>query len=319
MKPISIITSITLVLATSTALAAYPERTVRIVVPYPPGGAVDAVTRKLAQQLTEQTGKTFVVDNKAGATGTIGASQVVHAKPDGYTLMANDTTYTTLPFVFKSLGWNPKTDLVPVSAYMFAPMTVAVRKESPFKTLQDLLDAAKSKPGEITYGTGGVGSLPHFTTEAMLQAAKTKMMHVPFKGAGEATIGVLGGTVDFQLASTPGIMSQVQNGTMHMLAISGDKPLKQLPDVPTFRQAGLDFDGVINFGGLWAPEGTPPEVLKTLQDEVAKAMQSADMKQYAASLGADPSTMTGKQFQEMIAERQKEWDSVARAINFEKQ
>jgi len=307
------------VFASSTAIAAYPERAVRIVVPYPPGGAVDAVMRKLAQQLTEQTGKAFVVDNKAGATGTIGASQVVHAKPDGYTLMANDTTYTTLPFVFKSLNWDPGTDLIPVSAFMFAPMTVAVRQASPFKTLKALLDAAKSKPGDISYGTGGVGSLPHLTTEAMQQASKTKMLHVPFKGAGEATIGVLGGTVDFQIASTPGIMSQFQNGTMRILAISGDKNLPQLSGVPTFKQAGLDFNGVINFGGLWAPRGTPAQVLQVLQDEVARAMKSTSMKSYADSIGADPRSITSTEFQNMIAERQKEWDSVAHAIHLEKQ
>ncbi len=315
----TIFTSITLVLASSAAFADYPERAVRIVVPYAPGGAVDAVMRKLAQQLTEQTGKAFVVDNKAGATGTIGASQVVHSKPDGYTLMANDTTYTTLPFVFKSLNWNPSTDLVPVSAFMFAPMTVAVRKESRFKTLKDLLNAAKSGPGEISYGTGGVGSLPHLTTEAMQQASKTKMMHVPFKGAGEATIAVLGGTVDFQIASTPGIISQFKNGTMRVLAISGEKNLPQLSGVPTFKQAGLDFDGVTNFGGLWVPKGTPPEILRKLQDEVATAMKSSSMRSYAESIGADPSSITSTEFKKMIAERQKEWDSVAHAINLEKQ
>ncbi|MFC4274007.1 Bug family tripartite tricarboxylate transporter substrate binding protein [Achromobacter aloeverae] len=319
MKLSTLIAGAALALAATAANAAWPDHPVRIVVPYPPGGAVDAVTRKVAQQLTLQTGQTFIVDNKAGATGTIGAGQVVHAQADGYTLMANDTTYTTLPFIFQSLSWDPRTALTPVSAFMFAPMAVAVRKESPFHTLQGLLAAARAQPGKVTFGTGGIGTTPHFATEAMAQASHTTLMHVPFKGAGEATVAVLSGTVDFQIASTPGVIAQVQNGTMRLLAISGEERLKALPDVPTFRQAGLDDEGVINFTGLWAPKGTPMAVQQRLQAEVAKAMASPDMQRFAATLGADPRAVAGEDFQRMVAQRQKVWEAVSRQINLQKQ
>ncbi|WP_454688697.1 Bug family tripartite tricarboxylate transporter substrate binding protein [Achromobacter aloeverae] len=319
MKLHTLIAGAALALAGAAAHAAWPDRPVRIVVPYPPGGAVDAVTRKVAQQLTLQTGQSFIVDNKAGATGTIGAAQVVHAQPDGYTLMANDTTYTTLPFIFQSLTWDPRTALTPVSAFMFAPMAVVVRKESPFHTLQDLLAAARAQPGKVTFGTGGIGTTPHFATEAMAQASHTKLMHVPFKGAGEATVAVLSGTVDFQIASTPGVIAQVRNGTMRLLAISGNERLKALPDVPTFKQAGLDDEGVINFTGLWAPKGTPQAVQQRLQAEVAKAMVSPDMRQFAATLGADPRVVAGDDFQRMVAQRQTVWEAVSRQINLQRQ
>jgi tripartite-type tricarboxylate transporter receptor subunit TctC len=297
----------------------YPSRAVRIVVPYAPGGAVDAVTRKIAQQLTLQTGQAFVVENKAGAASTIGAGIVANAEPDGYTLMTNDTTFSLLPFIFKTLPWGPKTGLAPVSAFMFAPMAVVVRADSPYRTLKDLLDAARAHPGKITFGTGGMGTSPHFATEALGLATRTEMLHVPFKGAGEATIAVLSGTIDFQIASTPGIMSQVKGGSVRLLAISGDKRLEAIPDVPTFREAGVDQDGVINFTGLWAPKGTPPAIMARLESEIGRAMASADVRAFANGLGAIPRALDDKAFAKMLADNGAIWASVARAINLRKQ
>src|SRR5688572_16787271 len=184
---------------------AWPAKPVRIVVPYPPGGSVDVVTRKMAAKLQEQTGQTFFVENKAGATGTIGLSQVVQSPADGYTLAANDTTYALLPHIFKKLPFDHAHDLLPVGAFVFAPMSVVVKADSKFRTLGDLVTAAKAEPNRITYGTGGAGTTPHFVSEALGIAAGANFMHIPFKGAGEATLGMLSGTVDFQVASTPGV------------------------------------------------------------------------------------------------------------------
>jgi tripartite-type tricarboxylate transporter receptor subunit TctC len=298
---------------------AWPTKPVKIIVPYPPGGAVDVVTRKMAAKLQEQTGQTFFIENKAGGTGTIGLSQVVQAPADGYTLAANDTTYALLPHIFKKLPFSYGTDLIPIGAYIFAPMSVVVKADSKFKTLGDLITAAKAEPGRVTYGTGGAGTTPHFATEGLGIAAGATFMHVPFKGAGEATMGMLGGTVDFQLASTPGIISQVKGGKARVLAVSGSKRVAALPNVPTFTEAGVKYDGIINFTGLWAPKGTPQAVIDRLQKEIATAMASADMKAFAESIASEPGYWDAKALAKDLAERTAYWGKVASNTAFERQ
>ena len=297
----------------------WPAKPVRVVVPYPPGGSVDVVTRKMAAKLQEQTGQAFFVENKPGATGTIGATQVAQAAPDGYTLVANDTTYALLPHIFKKLPFDHAKDLVPVAAYVFAPMSVVVKVESKYKTLGDLLAAAKAEPGKVTYGTGGAGTTPHFVSEALGIASGAKFLHIPFKGAGEATLGMLAGTVDFQVASTPGVMSNVKGGKARILAVSGTKRLAALPDVPTFTEAGLKDFGLINFTGLWAPKGTPQPVLDRLQREIATAMASAEMKSFAEGIASEPGYWDAATFGKDLAERTAYWGKVAANTAFERQ
>jgi tripartite-type tricarboxylate transporter receptor subunit TctC len=298
---------------------AWPAKPVKIVVPYPPGGAVDVVTRKMAAKLQEQTGQTFFVENKAGATGTIGLASVVQSQPDGYTLAANDTTYALLPHIFKKLPFNHGGDLVPVGAFVFAPMGVVVKADSKYKTLGELLAVAKAEPGKITYGTGGAGTMPHFASEALGIASGANFLHVPFKGAGEATMALLSGTIDFQIASTPGVIGNVKGGKARLLAISGNGRLAALPDVPTFAEAGIKNFGVVNFTGLWAPKGTPQAVLDRLQSELAKAMASADMKTYAESIAAEAGYWDATAFTKELAERTATWGKVAANTAFERQ
>ncbi len=298
---------------------AWPAKPVRIIVPYGPGGAVDVVTRKMAAKLQEQTGQTFYVENKAGVTGTIGVSQAVQSAPDGYTLVANDTTYALLPHIFKKLPFDHAHDLMPVGAFVFAPMGVVVKADSKYKTLGDLLAAAKAEPNKITYGTGGAGTTPHFATEALGIAAGVNFMHIPFKGAGEATMATLSGTIDFQIASTPGVMGHVKGGKARMLAVSGTKRLAALPDVPTFGEAGVKNYGVINFTGLWAPKGTPQAVIDRLQKEIATAMHTADMKAFADSIASEPGYWDAATFAKDLAERTAYWGKVAANTAFERQ
>ena len=297
----------------------WPAKPVKIVVPYAPGGAVDAVTRKMAQKLTEQTGQSFFIENKAGATGTIGSAQVAHAGADGYTLLANDTTYALLPHIFKKLPFDPATELQPAAAFVFAPMAVAVRNEARYNTLADLVKAGKAEANRVTYGTGGAGTTPHFASEALGIATGVNFMHVPYKGAGEATLALVGGSIDFQIASTPGVMGQVKGGKLRLLAVSGDKRLAALPDVPTFAEAGVKGYGVVNFTGLWAPRGTPAEVLARLQKEVAAAMATPDMKAYAEGIGAEAGYWDAPTFARQVTERTAFWGKVTANTAFEKQ
>ena len=298
---------------------AWPTKPVRIVVPYPPGGSVDVVTRKMAAKLQEQTGQTFFVENKSGATGTIGLASVVHTPADGYTLAANDTTYALLPHIFKKLPFDHEKDLLPVSAFVFAPMSVVVKGDSKFKTLGDLIGAAKAEANKVTYGTGGAGTTPHFVSEALGIAAGVNFMHIPFKGAGEATMAMLSGTIDFQVASTPGVMGNVKGGKARILAVSGNKRLAALPDVPTFSEAGVKNFGLINFTGLWAPKGTPQAVVDRLQKEIATAMASPDMKAFAEGIASDPGYWDAATFAKDLAERTAYWGKVAANTAFERQ
>lgn len=298
---------------------AWPTKPVRIIVPYPPGGSVDVVTRKMAAKLQEQTGQTFFVENKAGATGTIGLAAVIQAPADGYTLAANDTTYALLPHIFKKLPFDHEKDLLPVSAFVFAPMSVVVKADSKFKTLGELIAAAKVEPNRITYGTGGAGTTPHFVSEALGIAAGVNFMHIPFKGAGEATLGMLSGTIDFQVASTPGVMGQVKGGKARILAVSGNRRLAALPDVPTFTEAGLKNFGLINFTGLWAPKGTPQTVIDRLQKEIATAMATPDMKAFAESIASEPGYWDATTFAKDLNERTSTWGKVAANTAFERQ
>jgi tripartite-type tricarboxylate transporter receptor subunit TctC len=302
-----------------TQAQAWPAKPVKIVVPYAPGGAVDVVTRKIAAKLQEQTGQTFFVENKAGATGTIGLASVVHAPADGYTLAANDTTYALLPHIFKKLPFDHDKDLLPISAFVFAPMAVVVKGDSKFRTLGDLISAAKAEANKVTYGTGGAGTTPHFVSEALGIAAGVNFMHVPYKGAGEATMAMLSGTIDFQVASTPGVMGNVKGGKARLLAVSGTKRLAALPDVPTFTEAGIKNFGLINFTGLWAPKGTPQAVIDRLQKEIAAAMASADMKAFSEGIASEAGYWDAATFAKDLQERTATWGKVAANTAFERQ
>lgn len=314
-----ILFALTLIAASTTWAQSWPTKPVRIIVPYPPGGAVDVVTRRMATKLQEQTGQTFFVENKAGATGTIGINLTVQSAADGYTLVANDTTFALLPHIFKKLPFDHDKDLLPMGAFMFAPMAVVVRSESPYKTLDELLRAAKAEPNKLTYGTGGAGTMPHFASEALGIATGVNFMHIPFKGAGEATLALLGGTIDYQIASTPGVIGQVKGGKVRLLAVSGDKRPPALSNVPTFAEAGIKGYGVVNFTGLWAPKGTPAEVGARLQKEIVTAMASADMKAYAESIGAEAGAWDAPTFSRNLAERTAYWGKIAANTAFDRQ
>jgi tripartite-type tricarboxylate transporter receptor subunit TctC len=301
------------------AVAAYPEKPVRIVVAYAPGGAVDVVARRLAQKLTEQTGQTFIVENKPGATGLIGTQQVVRSPADGYTLLAIDNTYSILPYAFKKLPWNHEQDLVPITVSIFTPVMLVVRADSKYKDLATLLADARANPEKLTYGTGGAGSAPHFASEAFQQTAGVKLTHVPYKGAGDAVTGLVSGQIDMLLLSTPSVASQIKGGKARALAVTGKKRLAAFPTVPTFDEAGVAGYGVVNWSGLAAPKGTPGDVIARLHAEVKKALASADMQEFVAGMSGEPGGVDPAGFTRLIRDETGRWSGVAQKANIERQ
>ncbi len=297
----------------------WPSRPVKIVVPYPPGGAVDVVARKVAQKLSDQLGEPFVIENKPGASGIIGAQSVAKSAPDGYTFMANDMSYSLLPYVFAKLPFDHERDLVPVTTTMFAPYAIAVRADGPYKTLKEMLDAARAQPGKLTFGSGGPASAPHFATESLALAAHVRFTHIPYKGAAEAMTGLIGGQIDMLVASTASLMAQHRAGKARMVAVSGTQRLAALPEVPTFAQAGLADYGILNFNGLWAPKGTPPEIISKLQAQVAKAVASPDTKAFFEAQGGLPGGTKSDEFARLVADTTRSWAPVAAKAGIQKQ
>lgn len=294
------------------AQAAWPEKPVRIVVPYAPGGTTDYAARQIAQKLTEQTRQSFFVENKAGASGTIGTDLVAKSAPDGYTLLTNDTTYAMLPSLFARLPWDHANGIVPVTTIAQTPVVLVVGANSPFKTLQELVGHAQKHPAQLNFGSGGAGSSTHLAAELFKREGKVFITHIPYKGAGDAMLGVMSGQVDLLITASPTAISQVKGGKVRALAVTGDKRLAGLPDVPTFKEAGLPSYTVTNWFGLAAPKGTPPEVVARLQGEVKKALADPALRERFAQQGAQPGGMSPADFAGFIRQETQIWGAVAR-------
>ena len=295
---------------------AWPSRPIRVVVAWPPGGAVDTIARRVSAKLSDSFGRSVIVDNKPGATGTIGAADVARAAPDGYTLLAMDNTYAMLPYLFQKLPFDLATAFQPITVSAFSPVGIAVHRDAPWRDLGALIAAARNEPDKITYGTGGVGSSPHFATIAFAQAAGIRLYHVPYKGSGEVASALLSRQVDLTMASLGSVLGQVQSGTFRMLAISGKSRAAAFPDIPTFREAGLatfgpDGRGVMNWSGLAAPAHTPDAIVTRLQTEVAKALQAPDMREFLVSIASDPGGMPPAAFATLLTEETARWREVA--------
>lgn len=303
---------------------AWPARPVRLVVAWAPGGAVDTIARRIGQKLSDQLGKPVVVENKSGATGTIGAAEVARAAADGHTLLAMDNTYAMLPYLFRNLPFDHAAAFRPITVSAFSPVMIAVHKDAPWADLAALIAAAKREPDKLTYGTGGIGSAPHFATAAFAQAAGVKLFHVPFRGAGEAVTAVLSRQVDIVMASLGSALGHVQGGLLRPLAISGGSRAAAFPNIPTFREAGMpnfgpNGEGVVNWSGLAAPAHTPDGVVNRLQAEVAKALAAPDMKDFLTSIASDPGGMPPAAFEALLREESARWRDVAGSAGIERQ
>lgn len=291
----------------------WPDKPVRLIVPYAPGGTTDFAGRQIAQKLSDQTGKSFFVENKSGASGTIGTDLVAKSAPDGSTFLVNDTTYAMLPHLFKKLPWDHATDLVPVTTLALTPLVLVVGEASPYRTAKDLIDAARKAPGKLNYGSGGIGSSTHLGAELFKQHGKLFITHIPYRGAGDAMLGVVSGQVDVLVTAAPTAVAQVRGGKVRALLVTSAQRLASLPEVPTAAEVGLSGFNASNWFGLAAPRGTPPAVLEKLQAEVKKALAAPDLARRFAEQGAVPGGMAVADFQPFVRAETATWGRVIQA------
>lgn len=290
-----------------TAQPAYPSKTVSVVVPYSPGGTTDIIARLTAQYIGTSMGKTFVVDNRAGGSGTIAMGLVAKAAPDGYTLLANEMTQTVVPGLFPKLSFDPIKDLTAISIIAEAPYVLVVNSNVPANTLRELVAYAKANPGKLNYASGGAGSGPHIAGELLKSVAGIDMTHVAYKGSGPAVQDLLGGQVDVLITAAPTVASQMGSGRIRALAVAHKKRITLLPDVPTAAEAGFPGFTIANWFGLAAPRGTPPAIVNQLHAEVLKMLAKPEVREKLIAAGAEPVGMGPAEAARHVEAEAKRW------------
>lgn len=296
------------------AAGAYPSKPIRLIVPFPPGGGTDILSRLLATKLTESAKWTVVADNRAGAGGTIGIGEAVKAAPTGYDLVMGQKDNLVIgPWLYKNLTWDPTKDLTAVAHVAYTPVVIATSANSKFKTLADVVAAAKASPGTITYGSPGNGTSIHLAGDLFEKAAGVKLSHIPYKGSSPALMDALSGNVDLLMSSVPSAMSQIKSGKLRPLAVTSAKRSSSLPEVPTVAESGFkDFD-VSTWYGVFAPAGTPASVVATLNTEINKLLATADMKAAIHAQGAEPEAMSAAQFGTLLKTDYAKWKGIVEA------
>jgi tripartite-type tricarboxylate transporter receptor subunit TctC len=300
--------------AASLAHAAYPDRPITIVVPYAPGGAADALARVLAARMGAKLGTSVIVDNRAGASGTIGAGYVAKAPADGYTVLYDATPYSINPHLFPRMPY-ASSALQPLSLVSLAPNVLIVKADSQYKDVKDLIAKAKAHPGKVNFASGGSGTVQRMAAELFRQKLNLDMVHVPYKSGGPAITDVMGGQVDFMFGTVAASSPHVLAGKLRALAISALKRSPRLPNVPTVAETVIPGFEVYEWNGMFLPAGTPPDVAARLQKAIAEAMQEEDVKKRFNDLGAQPVGSTPAQFADYLKKEDAQWAEVVRKGN----
>lgn len=298
------------------AQGAYPNQSIKVVVPFPPAGGTDVVTRLLTEKLRAATGWTLIVDNKPGAGGNIGMEVLAKSKPDGYTIGMGQTANLAInPTLFPKMPYDVAKDFAPIALVAAQPVVLVVRSESKFKSVADVVAAAKAKPGSLTMASAGNGTVGHLTGELFGKAAGIKSVHVPYKGAGPAVTDLLGGQVDYYFATPQTIVGFVKSGKLRALAVSSAKRLPLLPDTPTVAESGFKGFDANEWKVLMAPAGTPADVIKRLNAEVEKAMARPDTIAALVAEGSLPMSGSPQQVALFLKNEQQRWGAVVREGN----
>ncbi len=277
-----------LCIASGVSAQNFPSKTITIVVPFPPGGTTDVLARAVANKLQGATGQSVIVDNKPGAGATIGAAQVAKAKPDGYTLLMGAVHHTIATSVYKSLPYSFEKSFAPITTVAVVPNVLAVSASTPYKTVKDLVAAAKSAPDKLSYGSNGQGTAQHMIGTQFQISTDSKIVHVPYKGSGPLTTDLVGGQVNMSFDTITPVLPFIKDGKLRPLAVTTAKRSSALPNVPTMKEAGVAGIEMGTWFGLLAPAGTPADVVQKLNTEIVKIIKSDDFKKQMLEIGAEP-------------------------------
>ncbi|HEY6134899.1 MAG TPA: tripartite tricarboxylate transporter substrate binding protein [Rubrivivax sp.] len=300
--------------ATAALAQTFASKPITLVVPFPAGGALDAVARPMAEAMRKTLGQTVVVENVAGAGGTVGTGHVARAAPDGYTiLLGSVATHAIAAGIYPKLPYDPIANFVPISQLTRGPLVLAVGPQVKSGTVGDLVAAAKSSPGTINYASTGNGTALHVAGELFKSAAGIAVQHVPYRGGGQAMTALMAGEVSYIIGNTQLVMPLISGGKIKALAVTGDRRLSALPDVPTFAQAGTPGVDVVTWFGLFAPAGTSPEIVQQLNTAASAALKSEGVQQSLATIGDEAVGSSVADFATFVKTEHQRWVQITRS------
>ncbi|WGT66625.1 Bug family tripartite tricarboxylate transporter substrate binding protein [Variovorax paradoxus] len=295
--------------ASCTAFAqSYPSRPIKLIVPFPAGGGTDAVAREVANKVATQQGWTVIIDNRPGSGGNLGVDAAAKAAPDGYTIVLGQTSNLAInPTLYSKLPYNPVKDLAPIGLIASSPLVLVVASDSPYKTLADLIAAAKARPDAINYASSGSGTVAHLAVEQFQKLAGIKLTHVPYKGAAQGATDLIGGQIQLYMSSIPTLIGHIRNGKMRALAVTSDKRVNDLPSVPTVGESGYKGFEAVTWFGLAGPAAMPKDAVTKLNGAFNKALQDAEVKKKLEGQGVDVLGGTPEQFGKLIQDDIGRW------------
>jgi tripartite-type tricarboxylate transporter receptor subunit TctC len=299
------------------AQAPYPAKPVRLVVPYPPGASNDVLSRITAQAMAPGLGQPIVVDNRAGAGGMIGAEHVARSDADGYTILNVQSSFTTNAATRVKLPYEPMKDYAYIGMMALGPMLLVVHPSLPAKNAGDVVRLAKSRPGQLNYGSSGNGGINHMSTELLARMARIDIVHIPYKGIAPAVTDLIAGNTQLIITSLPSAMAQLKSGRLKALGVGGAKRSSLAPELPTISESGVAGYVAELWWGLAAPARTPPEILNRLSAELTRALKSNDVKERYAREGGEPVIMTRAEFTDFVGKEIERWRKVAREANIQ--
>lgn len=291
----------------------YPKQPITVIVPFSAGGTTDILARSIGQKLGERWGVSVVVENKTGAGGNIGSAQVARAKPDGYTLVLGTIgTHAINPSLYKNMPYDAIKDFSPITRAAMVPNVLVVREDAPFNTVEEMIAYGKANPGKLTFGSSGHGSTLHMSGETFKMMTGVDMVHVPYKGSSPAVADLLGGQITMIFDNLPSALPHIKSGKFKALAVTSAERSAQLPDVPTMAEAGVPGYEVVSWFGLWAPAGTPPQIVAKINKEVVDIIRTPEMQKQILGLGAIPHPESPAEFAAFVDSEGKKWAEVVR-------
>jgi tripartite-type tricarboxylate transporter receptor subunit TctC len=294
----------------------YPNRPIRMIAPFPAGGLVDVLARAIGEELAKTLGQPIIVENKPGAGGNIGADIVAKAEGDGYTLLMTSPGIQSInQFLYRTMPFDPDKAFTPISLVADMSMLVVVHPKTNVRTLAELLAAARANPGKLTFGSAGVGTTGHLGQALLTHVAKINLTHIPYRGAAPSVTDLIAGQIDGVVDNPPTVMSHIRAGTIVPLAVAAKERLAVLPDVPTAAEAGLPGWEASSWFGVVAPAATPPEIIRRLHAEIAKAVRQPSMARFTTQSGARMVGNTPEEFARLIVDERKKWGEIIKAAN----